>query len=444
MPGFSKCWLLMAAALLGLAPLPAAADDDADWRRQLHRSYADAGRAVAQWQAAAVTPAAQDEGWRRALQWQDLYRRYGELQRLLGQIEARPDLADERLLYRARVEMGAGRHAEAARVLEPLRRKFVRLPEGLLRRELRLTLAELDLNLGQPEDATRELNRIVDAARQNGEPELAARAFSRLGDVQLEMFDYAAGLGYHQQALRLAPEWAVQTRERARMGMAQMINMVGNRREAFALLDTALAAFHGSQNLRAEADALLLRGFFLHRDGQAGPALEPYRQALALREQLGGDADIVNVLTHLCSTLADARRLTDALALCDRATRMAEATDSHALRWDAYWVSAEVHAAAGNFKLAYEHQQRATRALQKQSKQALISLTGAMRERFDAERQRLDNERLSTQLSGEQDKQAQLRRVAWGLGALVVLLLVGLGLSVARRRQASLNSASAA
>ena len=38
----------------------------------------------------------------------------------------------------------------------------------------------------QPEDATRELNRIADAARQAGDPELAARAFSLLGVVQLD------------------------------------------------------------------------------------------------------------------------------------------------------------------------------------------------------------------------------------------------------------------
>lgn len=435
------CWVFF--ALLTFAGRAAwAQPEDLAWLQQLHQSHADAGRAVAQMQAAATTPAQREQAWRRALQWQDLYRRHAELQRLLKEIEGIPALADERLLYQARVEIGAGRHADAARTLEPLRRRFVRLPEGTLRQELRLTLAALDLHLGQPEESTRELNRLVDSAMQAGQLELAARAYSLLGDVQLEMFDYATGLNYHQQALRLAPEWAVQTRERARMGMAQMINMVGERREAFALLDTALGAFHRSQNLRSEADALLLRGFFLDRDGRPAQALEPYRQALALREQLGGDADIVNVLTHLCSTLRDARKLSEALPVCERATRMADATDSQALRWDAYWVSAEAHAAAGDYKLAYEHQQQATRALQKQSKLALINLTGAMRERFDTERQRLDNDRLTSQLSGEQSESEQLRRLAYALGGLAALLALALA-GVALRRQASSNKASA-
>ena len=449
MSGLSPCrWLLACALAWGTAH----ASDDLAWRQQLHQSHAEAGQAVAQAQAAATTDAERDQAWRRALQWQDLYGRHAELAALVRETAPRPGLADDRLLYQARVEMAAGRHAEAARMLEPLRRKFVRLPEGDLRRELRLTLATLDLHLGQPEDATRELNRIADAARQAGDPELAARAFSLLGVVQLEMFDYAAGLTYHQKALRLAPAWAVQTRERARMGMAQMHNMLGSRREAFTLLDTALAGFHRTQNLRAEADALLLRGFFLHRDGQAVAALEPYRQALALREQLGGDADIVNALTHLCATLSEVKQLSEALALCERATRMAEATDSQALRWDAYWVSAEAQAAAGDYRLAYEFQQRATRALQKHAKLTLINQTGAMRERFDAERQRLDNERLSLQLSGEQGERAQLKRLAWGLGVLAALLAVALAVLLRRvlpaRRvdpaQASLKSASAA
>ena len=447
MTPLSTCRRLIACLLMlpvWLPPCVAAEDAAPAWRQRLHQSYAEAGRAVAQWQAAAATEAERDEAWRRALQWQDLYRRYTELQALLGQIESRPGLADERLLYQARVEMGAGRHAQAARVLEPLRRRFVRLPDGELRQEVRLTLAALDLHLGQPEEATRELNRIVDGARDAGLPELAARAFSVLGEVQLEMFDYAAGLNYHRQALNLAPDWAVQTRERARMGMAQMINMVGDRREAFALLDTALAAFHRSQNLRAETDALLLRGFFLHRDGKARQALEPYRQSLALREQLGGDADVINALTHLCSTLRDARQLDEALSMCERATRMAGAADSETLRWDAHWVSAEAHAAAGDFQRAYEHQQLATRALQKQSRLTLISMTGAMRERFDAERQRLDNERLSVQLSGEQGERERLRGVAWSLAALALLLTAALGVSLRRRGQASSNNASAA
>lgn len=440
------------SCLLGLllAWGSACAESDLAWRQQLHQSHAEAGQAVARAQAAAVTEAERDEAARRALQWQQLYGRHAELASLLRELAERPGLADERLLYQARLDMVAGRHAEGARLLEPLRRKFVRLPDGPLRRELRLTLATLDLHLGQPEDATRELNRIVDAAREAGDLELAARAFSALGAVQLELFDYAAGLGYYHQALRLAPAWALQTRERARMGMAQMHHMLGNRREALALLDTALAHFHRSQNLRAEADALLLRGFFLSRDGQLQASLEPYRQALALREQLGGDADIVNALTHLCGTLGEARLLNEALLLCERATRMAQATDSQSLRWDAYWVSAETQAAAGDFRLAYEHQQLATRALQKHARLNLLNMTGAMRERFDTDRQRQDNERLSTQLAAEQAGRAGWQRVAMGLGAATVALAAVVAWLWPRRRpardaapQASLNSASA-
>lgn len=446
MSGRSPCrWLLACALAWGAAH----ADPDERWRRQLHQSHGDAARAVAAAQAAAATDEARDQAWRQALQWQDLYGRHADLAALLREIASRPALADERLLYQARVDIAAGRHAEAARALEPLRRKFVRLPDSDLRRELRLTLADLDQHLGQPEEATRELNRIVDAARQSGDREMAARGFNHLGAVQLEMFDYAAGLTYYEQALRLAPEWAVQTRERARMGVAQMHNMLGNRTEAFALLDQALEAFHRTGNLRAEADALLLRGFFLHRAGQTAAALDPFRQALALREQLGGDADIINALTHLCATLSDVKRLSDALPACERATRMAEATDSQSLRWDAYWISAEVQAAAGNYRLAYEHQQRSTEALKKHARLTLIGLTGAMRERFDVERQRLDNERLTAQLNGEQGERAALTRLLWVLGTVAVALAVALAWLWRRQRvgrepaQASLNSVSA-
>jgi tetratricopeptide (TPR) repeat protein len=426
-------WRLLAMTV-ALAWLPCRAQEQLPWRQQLQASYTGASQRVDSERAAATTAQARETALRHALQLQDLYRRYRELEPLLREAQGQPGLAGEGQLYRARIQMGAGHLAEAARTLEPLRRQFVRLPEGELRQEVRLTLAMLDLQLGQREEATRELNQLIATAQQAGQPELAARAYSALGDVQLEMFDYATGLGYHRQALQLAPDWAVQTREQARMGMAQMINMVGERREAFALLDTALAAFRRSQNLRAEADGLLLRGFFLHRDHQAMKALEPYRLALALREQLGGDADIVNVLTHLCSTLADVKQTQEALALCERATRMADATDNEALRWDSHWVMAEVLAAAGDYRPAYEHQQLATRALQKHARQTLISQTGAMRERFDAERQRLDNETLTARLGSERDAHDALHKSVYALGALCLLLLAGLAALLWRRR----------
>jgi len=80
--------------------------------------------------------------------------------------------------------------------------------------------------------------------------------------------------------------------------------------------------------------------------------------------------------------------------------------------------------------------------LQKYSRIALINLTGAMRERFDTERQRLDNERLSNQLSGEKSGYQRLQRVTYGLGALSAVLAV-IVVALLRRPQTSLKSASA-
>jgi hypothetical protein len=141
---------------------------------------------------------------------------------------------------------------------------------------------------------------------------------------------------------------------------------------------------------------------------------------------------------------------------------MAEATDSQSLRWDAYWVSAEVQAAAGDFRLAYEHQQRATRALQKHARLNLVNMTGAMRERFDTDRQRQEVERLTTQLEDAQAMRVQWQRIAAVLGLLAVALAgmvawrwprrglaaepgaqAGVHAGAQASTQASLNSASA-
>ena len=89
-------------------------------------------------------------------------------------------------------------------------------------------------------------------------------------------------------------------------------------------------------------------------------------------------------------------------------------------------------------------------------------MTGAMRERFDTDRQRQEVERLSAQLEDAQAMRVQWQRIAAALGLLAVALAVALAGVVAWRwprrglaaepraqagaqasTQASLNSASA-
>ncbi|MFY7866961.1 diguanylate cyclase [Roseateles sp.] len=368
------------------------------------------------------------EIYRRRLQLHGLYERYSEMQEVLLELEGRAEFASdanlqiERRLAQSRIDRAKGKAAEAARVLEPLRYKASNIADPAVRLAAQLALGEVDGELGQNGDATLALTQLIEDAKQMERTDLVAEAWIALAALQLGMGDYQQALHYHKEALKQAPDWALQTQTKARMGIAQMTNMVGSRSEAFELLAPVLMQFRESQNVKGEADALLLKGFFLSRNKQHQASLQPLQQALALRESLKHESGVINSLTHLCSALVDVGRLEEGAQMCLAAANRAELTDSPAMQWDAQAELADAYAALGQFKLAYRHLKRSERALLEHSRLDLIGKTAAIREKFETDRQRLQNEQLSARLAYEEREQHRLMIGLLVSGVLLALL----------------------
>ncbi|MDT9001477.1 GGDEF domain-containing protein [Paucibacter sp. APW11] len=435
----------LAAGLLGNATAAASSRPDAtdspDALLQLMQSsYTQAARAVAREQSLADSAERRIAAARQELRLLQQYGRFADLQALLKRQQADAELSQDAALRidqqitAARIALSEGQAAQAARALASLRERLVQINEPEQRDRAVLALAAVDAALGQRDAATQALGELIKRALRGeagGEQQnRAALAYMQLAAIQLDMRDYQQGLLYYQEALRTAPDWAQHTQARARMGVAQMLNMTGGRPQAFEQLSAALAQFRLSDDQHGEADALLLQGFFLSRDGQARAAIAPYRQALALREGLHAQADVINALTHLGAQLAQVGQLAEAVLTTRRAVDLAQATDSASLQSDALNTYAEALAANGQPAQAFQEMSRAYSALQKMARLELVSQTGALREQFETDRQKLENERLNERLQLQQSGQSRLRwafGVLAGLTALLLAALIALG-----------------
>ena len=418
-------WALAAVSWPAWADAPAAEP----WPVTLHRSQPLAQERAEQALAQARSTAQRAQAWRQLAEVQVLYGRHPALLRLLDELPGQPGLSADaevqvlQRLHRATLAGGEGHHVAAARLLAPLRQAPAPAhPE--LAEQVELALAAADDALGQRDAATARLVALAEQARRDGRGASEARALWRLGEVQMGMRDYQRALEYYQQALALQPAWALQDIARLRMAVAQMTNIVGDRAQAFVLLEPALVQFRRSQNLAGLADALLLQGYFHDKAGRPAAALAVHRQALQLREQLGLTGDVINSLTHLTSVLSDLGRHDEAVNTGQRAVAMALRTDSLAMQWDAHAALADALSAQGQPAAAFEQMRKAERALLKLSRLDLIAQTGAIREKFETDRQALENGRLADRLSFERQEQQRLTLTVAAMLVLVSLLVL--------------------
>lgn len=422
--------LLLVLSLAG----PLAWGDDASKAAPEQQSYDTALRGLTSALSVAATPAQVLETRLAKLRLLAQYRRYAELAIEVARLrdshpaaEGEP-LDQELRVYEAQVDLQHGALTEAVRRLAPLRLSHI--ADVNLSDSVRLVLADTDSVLGQRDEATRALVALQREAHAEHRALTEARAWQKLAELQLRMFDYAQGRVYYLEALKVAPLWAHQLRAQLEMGVAQMQNMLGERPAALLAIEDVLAQTRRVGDVASEADALLLKGFFLARADRSPEALAPLREALALREGLGNASDVINVLTHLCADLQNAGRGDEALEHCKRGLKMAEGTENAALQWDIHGATAEVHAARGDFSEAYAHLKLSERALLRHSRQQLITQTGALRERFEVERQLTENERLAVGLRHEREDRRQLAFLATALVVLLALLAVATGLLI--------------
>ncbi|NVK54684.1 MAG: GGDEF domain-containing protein [Alteromonadaceae bacterium] len=276
--------------------------------------------------------------------------------------------------------------------------------------------------------AIKELGEIRVQAEQKNWPTITAKADFLLGDVNYQLQDYASALIHYTRAEASYSDADTLLKARATMARSQMINIVGERPQAFALLEQAIDVFQRLEDTASLAYAYLLMSYYFDKDGYPEEALKWIAQSVTLREQLGNLPDIANAYVHYASLLNDNGYTQEALEYGQKSVEIVQDTDDLAGLWDAHVVYADILYDAKQYKAAFENMSKGERALLKKARLDMTSEAARLNSEFSLEleqikNQHLDyaNEALEVKLALNEQKQ---RFQTWLMAGLVTLLFV--------------------
>ncbi len=268
------------------------------------------------------------------------------------------------------------------------------------------------------------------AAEQHGVPLLLIRALNSRGVVARHQKLWEQSEQHFRTALALAEQHeAADQRLQIRNNLAILLYDGGRFDEARPLLLENLRTHTAAGNRRSMANALINLGSLESTAGNHAAAVPFYRQALALRLELGVPRHIASARISLASALARSGQGDEALALLHEAAPAAEKVGSQEIMGNLHSAFAETHAARGDFRAALESQRRAEAAKQAVASEKTAATVAELRERFEAEKR----SRQIAELHAAREKQdaelaareAELRRTRAERIGLAALLLLG-------------------
>ncbi|MFA3792777.1 hypothetical protein AB6T38_16845, partial [Aliiglaciecola sp. SL4] len=211
--------------------------------------------------------------------------------------------------------------------------------------------------------ATEELSEVNKVANENNWPVLSGLSLYFSGDVNYELKNYEQAQVFYELSKQTFTEKTTIFRAISLMSEAQMVNIVGDRKHAFFLLDNAIRVFAKIEDISSLAYAYLLKSYFHSKDGNDKEALSWIAESVTLREELNNPVAIANSYVHYSSILQVNGFLERALVYGEKAANLAAQTDDLAGQWDAYNQYGQILNAQGNFKKAFEYMSKSERAL---------------------------------------------------------------------------------
>ena len=260
-------------------------------------------------------------------------------------------------------------------------------------------------------------------------PLISGMSLYHLAIISYELKNYEQALEYYQQAQSSLPQQAKQFIARAKMGEAQMINIVGERQHAFALLDEVIDVLSEFQDIDSLAYAYLLKSYFYSKDGNQRETLTWIEESITLMEQLGNDIDIANAYVHYSYTLFELGELDKGLIYGKRAVDLVAPTDDLAGQWDAYNNYGTILAAKESFQEAFYYMSKAERALLAKARLDITSEAARLNAHFNLEKEQLTNQYLDEknkllQDQLTQEKQMQARQTYTILALIVFVAMI--------------------
>ncbi len=141
------------------------------------------------------------------------------------------------------------------------------------------------------------------------------------------------------------------------------MNNLGNLNSEIQLFEKAVSYFSQASQLSEKlgvkfADPLINLGNIYFRQGNYQRAVEQYEKGLAIERESGNRLGALNALTNIGITYARAKQPVPAQQYLDEAEKLCREMETHSFLPSIYKASAENFATQGNWKAAYDMQQK--------------------------------------------------------------------------------------
>ncbi|WP_289029925.1 diguanylate cyclase [uncultured Paraglaciecola sp.] len=280
-------------------------------------------------------------------------------------------------------------------------------------------------------DALVQLTSLNVDAQSSNWPLVSGMSLYHLGIINYELKNYEQALEIYRSSKLAFPQKAKHFIALAEMGEAQMINIVGERQEAFSLLDNAIATLLKLEDKSALAFAYLLKSYFYSKDENHPESLRWIAKSVQIREQLGNVKDIANAYVHYADILFENNKLEEGLEYAKRASELVADTDDLAGQWDAYAIYAVLLSESGDYQQAFEYMSKSERALLAKARLDITAETARLNSEFNLQKEQLNNQyldeknkRLELKLIQEQRMQVRQSWAIFGLLMFVAIILL--------------------
>ena len=338
-----------------------------------------------------------------------------------------------------------GQHSEAEKSFNSALQALTLIPSGsgdvskdnlaYLENEIRMYRGLNLVYLQEYREAVKILISVYNLAEQNSWYSMLGQSLFFMGDINYALKNYEEALEHYQSAYDVYPKDDLLYLARAKMAIAQMTNVVGDRQAALTLLDEVILSYQQLHNQKGLADAFLLKSYFLSKVGDSNSALDWIEKAVEIRELMNNPVDIANAYAHYSAVLGENNQLEKAVLYAGRAVELVEMGDDLSGKWDAYATYSLLLNDQGKYQEAFNYMSLAERALLAKARLDITSETARLSLEFNLSSEKLKNQYLDQQKSLLEERNTLLKRQldmdkgnqtrqSWAIGIMLVVILL--------------------
>lgn len=296
------------------------------------------------------------------------------------------------------------------------------------------TLGLIEADAGRFGEALEYHLKALAIRERTGDREGLAYSYNNLGNIYRNLGRYDQALEHHKKGLALKVELGMKSSEAY---SHHNLGLVYYEMDEF---EQALAAYRRGLAIREELNDPRAIGVSLNAIALAQSRTDPrgalatYERALALRRATGDTRGEMATQLNLADVHFRMGSLDLANAAANRALEIGQRIDAPLMQSNALRVLAEVEAARGDYRAAYQHQQQHQRARDRMFNRENADRLQRLQIAYESEGQQRQIEMLSQQNALREAELARVRTTRTALAVIAGLVLLSLALLYARYR----------